>query len=168
MIHVALAVSFAETRNHGNVNVRMLCKEEIVQERKENVRMLCKEEIVQERKELYKFINGEAFFSLRSWPKDMQLIFWKKPKPSSLYLDKACQYVMQSLSLSLCGHFYFIKDFTISLRKYYSRRPIKRPRLFKGSGHNKCTRTGPTLCRGRVSYVRYHPSDDPDGQKLRA
>ena len=95
MIHVALAVSFAETRNHGNINVRMLCKEEIVQERKENVRMLCKEEIVQERKEnvrmlckeeivqerkeLYKFINGEAFFPLRSWPKDMQLIFWKKP-----------------------------------------------------------------------------------------
>ena len=63
MIHVALAESFAETRNHGNVNVRTLCKEEIVQGRKE----------------LYKFIYGEAFFPLRSWPKDMQLIFWKKP-----------------------------------------------------------------------------------------
>ena len=41
--------------------------------------MLCKEEIVQERKELFKFINGDAFFPLSSWPKDMQLIFWKKP-----------------------------------------------------------------------------------------
>ena len=41
--------------------------------------MLCKEEIVQERKELFKFINGDAFFPLSFWPKDMQLIFWKKP-----------------------------------------------------------------------------------------
>ena len=41
--------------------------------------MLCKEEIVQERKELFKFIDGDAFFPLSSWPKDMQLIFCKKP-----------------------------------------------------------------------------------------
>ena len=45
----------------------------------DEIKMLCKEEIVQERKELFKFINEDAFFPLSSWPKDMQLIFWKKP-----------------------------------------------------------------------------------------
>ena len=41
--------------------------------------MLSKEEIVEKRKELFKFINGDAFFPLSSWPRDMQLIFWKRP-----------------------------------------------------------------------------------------
>ena len=45
----------------------------------DEIRMLCKEEIVQELKELFKFINGDAFFPLSCWQKDMQLIFWKKP-----------------------------------------------------------------------------------------
>ena len=26
-----------------------------------------------------KIIDGDAFFPLKSWPKDMKLIFWKKP-----------------------------------------------------------------------------------------
>ena len=47
---------------------------------RDEIRMLCKEEIVQEPKELFKLINGDAFFpALSCWQKDMQLIFWKKP-----------------------------------------------------------------------------------------
>ena len=45
---------------------------------RDEIRMLCKEEIVQEPKELFTYINGEAFFPLSCWQKDMQLIFWKK------------------------------------------------------------------------------------------
>ena len=45
----------------------------------DEIRMLCKQEIVQEQKELFKFINRDVFFPLGFWPLDMQLIFWKKP-----------------------------------------------------------------------------------------
>ena len=46
---------------------------------RDEIRVLCKEEVVRERIELFKFINGDAFFPLSSWQKDMQLIFWKRP-----------------------------------------------------------------------------------------
>lgn len=31
------------------------------------------------RRELLKDLNGNAFFSLKLWPKEMQAVFWKKP-----------------------------------------------------------------------------------------
>ena len=43
------------------------------------LRYLSKREIIQERLELFKDINGNAFFPVKWWPKDMQLTFWKKP-----------------------------------------------------------------------------------------
>jgi len=36
-------------------------------------------EVVERRREIMKIIDGDAFFPQKSWPKDMKLIFWKKP-----------------------------------------------------------------------------------------
>jgi len=36
-------------------------------------------EVAERRKETMTIIDGDAFFPLKSWPKDMKLIFWKKP-----------------------------------------------------------------------------------------
>ena len=46
---------------------------------REEIRMLSKPEVVCARKELFSAINGNAFFPIKSWPRDVQLIFWKKP-----------------------------------------------------------------------------------------
>jgi len=35
-------------------------------------------EVVERRREIMKIIDGDTFFPLKSWPKDMKLIFWKK------------------------------------------------------------------------------------------
>ena len=43
------------------------------------LRYLSRREIIQERQDLFKDINGNAFFPLKWWPGDMQLMFWKKP-----------------------------------------------------------------------------------------
>lgn len=48
-------------------------------EYRNTLRYLSKREIIQERLELFKDINENAFFSVKWWPKDMQLTFWKKP-----------------------------------------------------------------------------------------
>ena len=34
--------------------------------------------MVEERRQLTRLIDGDAFFPLKSWPKEMRLIFWKK------------------------------------------------------------------------------------------
>ena len=34
--------------------------------------------MVEERSQLARVIDGDAFFPLKRWPKDMHLIFWKK------------------------------------------------------------------------------------------
>jgi len=36
-------------------------------------------EVVERRRELMKIIDGDAFFPLKSWPKEMKLIVWNKP-----------------------------------------------------------------------------------------
>jgi len=40
---------------------------------------LCGKEIGEERTRLSKAIDGEAFPPLKSWPRDIRLMFWKKP-----------------------------------------------------------------------------------------
>ena len=46
---------------------------------REEIGLLGRGELVHARKELFKVINGDAFFPLKSWPRDIQLIFWRKP-----------------------------------------------------------------------------------------
>ena len=36
-------------------------------------------EVSDRRRELLKDLNGNAFFSLKLWPKEIQAVFWKKP-----------------------------------------------------------------------------------------
>ena len=50
-----------------------------VKEYRETIRYLSKAEVIAERKELFEIINGDAFFPLSSWPRDLRLAFWKKP-----------------------------------------------------------------------------------------
>ena len=50
-----------------------------VQLYREEVRYLNMREVVERRREIMKIIDGDTFFPLKSWPKDMKLIFWKKP-----------------------------------------------------------------------------------------
>lgn len=51
----------------------------MLREYREKFRYLSRVEVVQERRTLFKAINGDAFFPLKSWPLEMQFIFWKKP-----------------------------------------------------------------------------------------
>ena len=46
---------------------------------REEIALLSKPEVIEERKKLMKVIDGDAFFPLKRWPKDVRLIFWKKP-----------------------------------------------------------------------------------------
>ena len=43
------------------------------------IRLLSRGEVVEERRQLTRLIDGDAFFPLKSWPKEIRLIFWKKP-----------------------------------------------------------------------------------------
>lgn len=45
----------------------------------EEIRLLSKKGVSDRRRELLKDLNGNAFFSLKLWPKEMQAVFWKKP-----------------------------------------------------------------------------------------
>jgi len=38
-----------------------------------------KKEISEERDDLYKLINGDVFYDLKSWPAGLKRLFWKKP-----------------------------------------------------------------------------------------
>ena len=54
------------------------------------IRLLSRDEVVEERRQLTRLINGDAFFPLKSWPKETRLIFWEKnqwliPKRSSWF-----------------------------------------------------------------------------------
>ena len=46
---------------------------------REELRFLSKKEVSDRRRQLLKDLNGNAFFSLKLWPKEMQAVFWKKP-----------------------------------------------------------------------------------------
>ena len=46
---------------------------------REEIRLLSRQEVVEERKQLFRLLNGDAFLPEKSWPKDIRLIFWKKP-----------------------------------------------------------------------------------------
>ena len=46
---------------------------------REEIRLLSRQEVVEERKQLFRLLNGDAFFPEKSWPKDIRLIFCKKP-----------------------------------------------------------------------------------------
>ena len=50
-----------------------------VNEYRTRIRLLSRTEVVNERKEVFKVINGDAFFPLKSWPDDIRLTFWQKP-----------------------------------------------------------------------------------------
>ena len=50
-----------------------------VNEYRETIRYLSEAEVIAERRELFGIINGDAFFPLSSWPRDLRLAFWKKP-----------------------------------------------------------------------------------------
>ena len=50
-----------------------------VNEYRETIRYLSKAEVIAERRELFVIINGDAFFPLSSWPRDLRLALWKKP-----------------------------------------------------------------------------------------
>ena len=39
------------------------------------IRLLSRDEVVEERRQLTRLINRDAFFPLKSWPKETQLIF---------------------------------------------------------------------------------------------
>ena len=45
---------------------------------REETRLLSRAEVVEERRKA-RIIDGDAFFPLKSWPKEMRLIFWRKP-----------------------------------------------------------------------------------------
>ena len=45
---------------------------------RQEIRLLSKE-VSDRRRELLKDLNGNAFFSLKLWPKEMQAVLWKKP-----------------------------------------------------------------------------------------
>ena len=51
-----------------------------VQLYREEIRYLSMREVVERRWEIMKIIDGDAFFPLKSWPKDMKLIFLKETK----------------------------------------------------------------------------------------
>ena len=44
---------------------------------REETRLLSRAEVVEERRQLTRVIDGDAFFPLKSWPKEMRLIFWR-------------------------------------------------------------------------------------------
>ena len=46
---------------------------------REETRLLSRAEVVEEKRQLTRVIDGDAFFPLKSWPKEMRLIFWRKP-----------------------------------------------------------------------------------------
>ena len=46
---------------------------------RQEIRLLSKKEVSDRRRELLKDLNGNAFFLLKLWPKEMQAVFWKKP-----------------------------------------------------------------------------------------
>ena len=46
---------------------------------REERRLLSKDEVHKRRKELFANINGDAFFKVKTWPQDIQSIFWRKP-----------------------------------------------------------------------------------------
>ena len=48
-------------------------------EYRETMRYLAKSEVVRERLDTFSSINGDAFYPLQWWPKDMRMLFWKKP-----------------------------------------------------------------------------------------
>ena len=48
-------------------------------ESRETVRNLSRKEASEERTDLFKTLNGDAFFPLKSWPEDIRMAFWQKP-----------------------------------------------------------------------------------------
>ena len=46
---------------------------------REEIRFLSKKEVSDRRRQLLKDVNGNTFFSLKLWPKEMQAVFWKRP-----------------------------------------------------------------------------------------
>ena len=45
---------------------------------REEIGLLSRKEVINARRDVFKAINGEAFFAIRRWPQDIELIFWKK------------------------------------------------------------------------------------------
>ena len=50
-----------------------------LREYRETIRYQNRKEVSQERAELFKILNGDAFFPLKTWPDEMKMVFWHKP-----------------------------------------------------------------------------------------
>ena len=65
-----------------------------IQEYCTRICFLSRNGVVQERKELFRNINDDAFFLIKSWPADIKMIFWRKPKtdrrPRNFQIDVVC------------------------------------------------------------------------------
>ena len=61
-------------KKNGNSEVSVRC----LQDMKET-RLLSRAAVVEERRQLTRVIDWDAFSPLKSGPKEMRLIFWKKP-----------------------------------------------------------------------------------------
>lgn len=46
---------------------------------REEIRFLCEKELVKERWEVWTALNGDAFFPVAAWPKDVRMAFYNKP-----------------------------------------------------------------------------------------
>jgi len=46
---------------------------------REEISLLSRNEVIDSRREVFKSITGDAFFAIKWWPHDIQLIFWRKP-----------------------------------------------------------------------------------------
>ena len=68
---LAITITFDPNKDtSGMVTLKMYCQE---------IRLLSKKEVSDRRRELLKDLNGNAFFFLKLWPREMQAVFWKKP-----------------------------------------------------------------------------------------
>ena len=56
-------------------------------EYRERVGHLSRREVSKERADLFKTMNGDAFFPLKSWPEDLQMAFWQKPIGDHIQAD---------------------------------------------------------------------------------
>ena len=50
-----------------------------LREYRETIRYQNRKEVSQERAELFKILNGDAFFPLKTWPDERKMVFWHKP-----------------------------------------------------------------------------------------
>ena len=68
---IQLSKSFAKKNDTSRMAALKMNRQEI--------RLLSKKEVCDRQRDLLKGLNGNTFFPLKLWPRDMQAVFWKKP-----------------------------------------------------------------------------------------